>query len=352
MFEKAVQLVQQGVTRGVFPSAALAIGIRNEILVRDAWGMNSLYAPNEPVDPHTLYDIASLSKVVATSTIAFHFIEEGLLSLGDPVGLFFPDAPQSHQNITIFHLMTHTSGMPAHLYLSELCEDPAAVAHTLMQIPLKHQTGTQTEYSCLGYILLGKILEQIAGAPLDALAQRHVFDPLRMSRTTYHPRGSIAYTERDEHGQWLHGVVHDENARFLGGISGNAGVFSCLDDMIQYTTMLACQGFIHGTHFLSPAMLKAAAANHTPGLSEYRGLGFQHIGGNPSFFGELMGENTFGHTGFTGTSIAIDPCSGLHVVLLTNRVHPTRENTQLLRFRRLLHNSIAAEYARHYPAAL
>lgn len=346
MFKKSVELVKQGVVQGIFPSAALSIGVGAKNFVKDAWGSTSLYPPGDPVNTYTSYDIASLSKIVSTSTVALRMMEQGLLSTGDTVKTFFSDAPETHADITVFQLMTHTSGIRDHEFLSKYCSDRSKVAYTIMQIPLRRPSGTQTEYSCLGYILLGKILEKIGGKTLDKLAKAYVWQPLKMTHTSYHPSGSIALTERDEHGQWLCGIVHDENACFLRGISGNAGVFSCLEDMLRYTTMLACGGSIDGNVFLSPATLKAASANYTPGLYEHRGLGFKHIGGAANFFGDFMGEHSFGHTGFTGTSIVVDPCTGLHVVLLTNRVHPTRENTQLIRFRRLLHNCIATELSR------
>lgn len=346
MFEKAIELVKKGITQGAFPSAALSIGIGEKILVKDAWGSTGLYPPSEPVNTYTSYDIASLTKIISTTTIALLMMEEGLLSTEDTVKTFFSDAPQTHADITIFQLMTHTSGIRDHDYLYKHCDDPEKIAYTIMQIPLRHPSGTQTEYSCPGFILLGKILEIVGGKTLDKLAQAYVWEPLKMPHTTYHPSGSIALTERDEQGGWLRGISHDENARFLGGVSGNAGAFSCLEDMVHYSTMLACGGRLDGKVFLSPATLKAAAANHTPGLYEHRGLGFKHIGGASNLYGDIMGEHTFGHAGFTGTSIAVDPCTGLHVVLLTNRVHPTRENTQLVRFRRLLHNCVAAELSR------
>jgi CubicO group peptidase (beta-lactamase class C family) len=201
----------------------------------------------------------------------------------------------------------------------------------------------------MGYILLGKILEQIGGAPLDVLAQKYVFDPLGMVHTTYHPSGDIAPTEMDPAtGKLLCGVVHDENARFLGGISANAGVFSDLEDMIRFTQMLSLGGKLPGeAPYLSPALLNAALVNRTPNSKgEFRGLGFNLARSPRNFLGDLMSERAYGHTGFTGTSIALDPVTGLWVVLLTNRVCPTRENTKMVRIRSLVHNAAAAEASR------
>ena len=286
--------------------------------------------------------------------ITFRFIESGLLRLYDCVGDFFPDAPADKRGLTILQLLTHTGGFPDHFYLSDYTSDPADAAGVILERPLAQAPGSDPVYSCIGYILLGKILEKIGGAPLDELAQKNVFAPLGMKNTGYHPTGDIAPTETDPAtGKPLCGVVHDENARFLGGISANAGVFSDLCDMITFTKMLSCGGRTEdGTPYLSPAMLRAALINRTPdSKGEFRALGFNLAGSPRNFLGDLMSRHAYGHTGFTGTSIALDPDTGLWVVLLTNRVCPTRENTRFVRMRSLIHNAAAAEASRLISAA-
>ncbi len=339
-FETVDRLLCQGLAQGAYPSAALAIGIRENIFLKKTYGACT---------GNTLFDIASLSKIVSATMIAFRFLEDGRLRLYDTVGDFFPDAPADKREITLLHLLTHTSGIADHFFLSDYTSDPAEAARVILKHPLVQAPGTGPIYSCMGYILLGKILEQIGNAPLDQLAQHYVFDPLGMTHTSYHPAGDIAPTELDPaSGKLLQGVVHDENARFLQGISANAGVFSDLDDMIIFTKMLACGGRqSDGTAYLSPAMLQAALINRTPrSTGEFRGLGFNLAGSPRNFLGDLMGPRTFGHTGFTGTSIAVDPDTGLWVLLLTNRVCPTRKNAQLVRMRSLIHNAAAAEASR------
>lgn len=346
MFEKTVQLMEQGLAEGVFPSAALAVGVRDKLLLSRCWGNTSLFAPAEPITPDTLYDMASLSKLIGTTMAAFSLIESGSLCLANTVGEFF-EAPEDKRYITIRHLMTHTSGISAHFLLEKYASGPADAARAILEHPLAYPTGSGTVYSCMGYILLGKILEKISGLPLNRLVEKTVFEPLGMRATTYSPAGSVACTERDpQTGKILQGVVHDENARFLHGISGNAGIFSTLNDMVKFASMLACGGKTETGVYLSTPMLQAATRNYTPGMEENRGLGFKLNGGGAPFMGDLLGPKAFGHTGFTGTSLAVDPETGLFVVLLTNRVHPTRENTKLIRFRNLVHNCIAAEWAR------
>jgi len=339
-FERVDQLVRQGFEQGAYPSAALAVGIGPKVCLKQTYGSCT---------EATIFDMASVSKVIGATMVAFRFLEEGTLRLYDSVADFFPEAPEDKKGITLVQLLTHTSGIAAHFYLSDFTADPAEAAKVILEQPLDHAPGTAPMYSCMGYILLGRILEQVGGEPLDVLCQKYVFDPLGMARTGYRPEGDIAPTELDPAtGKLLQGVVHDENARFLGGISANAGIFSDLNDMIAFTKMLACGGRLEdGTCYLSPAMMRAALVNRTPdSRGEYRGLGFNLAGSPRNFLGDLMGPRTFGHTGFAGTSIAVDPDTGLWVVLLTNRVCPTRANARLVRMRSLIHNAAAAEASR------
>ena len=339
-FAQVHQLISRGLEQGAYPSAALAIGIGETLYRKEVYGH---------CRETTLFDIASLSKILSPTMIALRFLEEGKLRLYDSVETFFPEAPADKKGITILQLMTHTGGFPAHFYLSDYTSDPAEAAGVILAHPLAQAPGSDPVYSCMGYILLGKILEKAGGAALDALAEQYVFGPLGMVHTGYHPAGDIAPTEADPAtGTPLRGIVHDENARFLGGISANAGLFSDLNDMITFTKMLARGGkAADGTCFLSPATLKAALQNRTPeSRGEFRGLGFNLAGSPRNFLGDLMGNRAYGHTGFTGTSIAVDPDTGLWVVLLTNRVCPSRTNTQLVRMRSLIHNAAAAEAGR------
>ncbi len=339
-FEQVHHLIRQGLEQGAYPCAALAVGIGQTLYLKKTYGTCTA---------HTLFDMASVTKILSPTMVAFRFLEEGLLRLYDTVECFFPDAPGDKKDITILQLMTHTSGIADHFFLSDFTSDPGDAARVILNHPLAQAPGGDPIYSCMGYILLGKILEQIGGEPLDQLAQKYVFQPLGMDHTGYHPSGDIAPTERDPvTGNLLQGVVHDENARFLRGISANAGVFSDLNDMIRFAKMLACGGRQEdGSAYLSPAMLQAALVNRTPNSKgEFRGLGFNLAHSPRNFLGDLMSPRAYGHTGFTGTSIAVDPHSGLWVVLLTNRVCPPRENTQLIRLRSLVHNAAAAEASR------
>lgn len=336
-FETLDRLVRQGLESGAYPAAALAVGMGEKTCLRRFYG---------DCREQTLFDMASVSKVIGATMIAFRFLEQGRIRLYDTVGLFFPQAPEEKKDITILQLMTHTGGFTPHFLLSRYAATAEEAAEAILNYPLANAPGGEPDYSCMGYILLGKILEQVGGKPLDQLAQEQVFDPLKLTATTYRPQGDIAPTELDPvTGQLLRGVVHDENARFLGGISANAGIFSNLDDMARFTQMLVLDGQLPGEEpYLSRATLAAARINRTPhSHGEFRGLGFNLAGSPRNFLGDLMSPQAYGHTGFTGTSFAIDPATGLWVVLLTNRVCPTRDNLQLVRLRSLFHNAVAAQ---------
>lgn len=332
-------LLEEGLRDGCFPGAVAAFGCRDQVFAISHVGKISENGPE--VNEATRYDMASLSKVLAPTMVALRAIEEGKITLWDTLERFFPDCPEDKKGITIKHLMTHTGGFVPDFWLSDEAKTPEDALAAVLAHPLATPVGAEVHYSCIGYITLGKVLETVYGQPLDVLAHEMVFEPLGMHHTGYCPMGdNIAATEVDaKTGKAWVGVVHDENARFLRGVSGNAGVFSDIHDMIAFAQMLACGG----KDYLSPAMMHQATKCHAASEDARRGLGF-HLAGTPqNYMGDLVPECAFGHTGFTGTSLMVDPTTGLFVVLLSNRVHPSRENSNLFRFRRRLHNVLYAE---------
>lgn len=336
------RLLAEGLEQGCYPGAAAACGCRGQICAISRVGKISQEGP--AVDRHTRYDMASLTKVLGPTMLALRAVEDGELTLGDSIGLFFPQAPEDKKSITVKQLMTHSGGFEPSFDLSAETENSAGALDALLVHPLAYAPGTDVRYSCMGYIVLGKMLENLYGKTLDCLAQERVFDPLGLAHTGYCPTGgNIAATEVcAETGRTWQGVVHDENARFLGGVSANAGIFSDIDDMAAFAQMLA-KG---GDGFLAPATMTAAVRCHASTPEMRRGLGFQLAGTPLNYMGDLMPECSFGHTGFTGTSLAVDPTTGFYLVLLSNRVHPTRENLKLMRFRRRLHNVLYAAFSR------
>lgn len=342
-FENTIRLVAKGLDEDVFPCAAYAIGNRTEVFVKNSVGYRSLYPDKARITENTLFDLDSLSKIVSTTMLALKAIEQGKLCLDDKLEQFF-DRIYDKGEITIQNLMTHTSGLAPHLPLYLLNIAPAMVFDKILETPLVARTNREAVYSCMGYILLGKILEDVYAAPLDELAYKLVFAPLGMNDTSYHPKAKrnmpIASTEySNDLKKYICGIPSDENCRFLGGVSGHCGVFSNLQDMIKFCAMLSnC-----GDGLLSPSAFGIAVRNYTHGFSENRGLGFLLSGDRPSFAGDLFSDGSYGHTGFTGTSMLIDRDTGMYAILLTNRLHFGRDNDSIIRFRRLFHNSIMSE---------
>ncbi|MBE6928885.1 MAG: beta-lactamase family protein [Ruminococcaceae bacterium] len=378
-FSNIDRIITEAVDNHRLPSVSVVIGDADHVYYRRSYGYSRVFSDDAPcfdacpaaypatavpVTDKTLYDVASLTKMVSPTMIALRAIEEGYLSLSDTIGMFF-DAPKDKQNISIRRLMTHTSGMEASFHLEDVDPDPDHALDVILHYPLKTPTGTKMEYSCMGYITLGCILEKVLGAPLDVLAKRYVFDPLGMTRTGYNPlsRGEtdIACTEYDRAtGKYWYGIVHDENARHRRGVSANAGIFSCLDDLTLFAQMLSRRG----RGFLSSAMFEEAVRSQNTDLDEPkvlghylknpgyfttpepRGLGFHlnAVGGGPA--GELFAPGSYGHTGFTGTSLFVDNKTGLFMCSLTNRVHFTRACGAHTRMHHCLYNAALAAYTK------
>lgn len=336
-------ILEDGLRDGCYPGAVAACGCGDAVFAISHVGKISENGPE--VNADTRYDMASLSKIIGPTMLALRAIEDGDLTLYDRLDRFFPDCPEDKKNITIRHLMTHTAGFAPAFWLSEVANSPEDALRAILERPLDTPVGAEVHYSCMGYITLGKVLETVYGKPLNVLARERVFEPLHMVNTCYCPENqdNIAATEVDkETGVAWQGIVHDENARFLRGVSANAGVFSDIGDMIRLAQMLA-RG---GDGYLSGAMVRKAISFQAGDENVRRGLGF-HLAGTPeNYMGDLLPETAFGHTGFTGTSLAIDPETGFFVILLSNRVHPTRENSRLFRFRRRMHNMLYAAYTK------
>lgn len=330
------ETMKKGIEEKVFTAGAAAIGCRDQVWAQFCCGEAPLPG-GQKVDERTLFDAASLTKILAPTMLVLRGTEAGEISLDETVADFFDDVPEDKRNLTIRMLMTHTAGFQPSHRLDFDISDPADTVKCILSLPLTYAPGTQEAYSCVGFILLGKMLEKRYGKPLDILARERVFGPLAMADTGYCPEDAshCAATECDQNGQPLVGVVHDEDARFLGGVAGNAGIFLSLRDGVRYASMVACMG----GNFLKKETMQQAIFNYTPGKAENRGLGFHLSGNSKSFFCKDT-TACFGHTGFTGTSLAVDSESGVWILLLTNRVYPTRANNRHISFRRKIHSDI------------
>lgn len=342
-FSLADRVVGQALEQEAFTAACVLVGRREKVLFRRAYGRLSIDDSAGFCSEHTRFDLASLTKPLVVGMLALRAMERGKLCLWDKLSAFI-EAPPDKRDITIAQILTHTAGFPVGLHLWKMAQSMEHSTELLLAAPLSAPPGTMVQYCCAGYILLGQLLECLYGIPLNELAMQEVFWPLKMKNTSYLPTGgNIAATEMQDEGRCLCGVVHDENARFLGGVSGNAGVFSTMDDLALFVQMLAAEGALpDGSRYLSPATLRLAMDNHTPGMAQGRGLSFYLPAYDNGYTGDLFPKATVGHTGFTGTSFTYDPTTGLYLVFLTNRVCPSRDSTGIYRVRRLLHNVVYA----------
>ncbi len=333
------ELVSRKITPGAVAAVCDAQGLRY------SWcgGDRQIVPEHLPMLPETIFDLASLTKVVATTMVLARLQERGELDYTMRLDTFFPSCGVFSQ-VTLQQIATHTGGFIAEERLWDRVDNPEEVIDYILTSPALYEPGTQVVYSCFGFIILGAIIEKITGKRLDTAAKELVFDPLGMTRTSFNPLqqsviapAGFAATEVDERtGGMLCGTVHDENARFLSGIAGNAGCFSCLEDLVLWCRMLLGGGVAaDGSRFLSAKTIALFSHDFTPTLAEARGLGFKVF--EPA-------REIFGHTGFTGTSVWVDPSRGIAALLLANRVHPTREERRLIDLRPEFHR-LATSFA-------
>ncbi|MGA2812290.1 MAG: glycoside hydrolase family 3 N-terminal domain-containing protein [Candidatus Acidiferrum sp.] len=362
--QPAYDILEKAISEKAFPGATLAIGYRGKVAIH-AFGHLSYDAKSPLTVANTMYDIASLTKVVATTTIVAklaegdfpvpidldakveRYLPEWTATSEKGLGNLFRENPEElawRHKVTVRHLLTHTSGLPA---FKEYWRTSHSREESLARIfaePLEYQPGTKEVYSDLGIILLTEIIERLTGKPLDALSNTYIFSPLDMKNTLYRPPQklwpAIAPTEIDNilRHKLLQGEVHDENAYVLGGVSGHAGLFSTAPDLAAFCQMLLDGGvYAHHRILRRATIAQFTTPQQLSNGTRTLGWAVPTEGGSS---GHYFSPHSFGHTGFTGTSIWIDPDRDLFVVLLTNRVHPTRENTQIQKVRPALHDAV------------
>jgi CubicO group peptidase (beta-lactamase class C family) len=338
-------LMQSAVNDSVFPGAVLLVARNGLIVMEEAFGKMGYNEFNQPMPLNAIFDLASLTKCVATTTACMLLYERGWLDLGAPVQKYLPEfIGAEKEKITIRHLLTHSSGLMDYRRYFLDYHTPGEMIKAILNEPLENQPGTKTVYSDLGIILLGKIAEKLSGQPLDAFCREQIFKPLKMSETFYNPPAQflsrIPPTEFDAwRGRMVHGQVHDENAFALGGVSGHAGLFSTARDLAKFLNMLRHDGAHEGGRLLKPETIALFTSRQNIVAGSSRALGWDTADGKNSA-GRFMNPRAFGHTGFTGTSLWTDPEKNLFVILLSNRVHPTRNNQKHLAFRAKLHDAV------------
>jgi len=326
-------VVEEAIREGKCPGAVAEIGHDGKVVYRRAFGNRSLEPKKEVMTADTIFDMASLTKVIATTTAVMQLLEEGKIRLEDPVSVYWPEFKANGKDeITVRELMTHYSGLREDLGLvPEWAGYDTGLAKIIAEKPIV-PPGTRFIYSDINFETLGELVHRISGQPLDVYCAEHVFKPLGMNDTRFKPledpavnRDRIAPTQHQHEttGKILWGEVHDPTAYDMGGVAGHAGLFSTADDLAIFAQMILNGGELNGVRILSePSVAKMTEPQTPPGKTAVRGLGWDIASPYSSNRGELFPVGSFGHSGFTGTSLWIDPFSKTYVILLTNSVHP------------------------------
>lgn len=319
------RLLDRAIAAGELPGAVVLIGHRGHIVFHQAYGHRQLLPEPVAMQTDTLFDLASLTKPIATATAIMQLLEQGRLRLRDPVAKHLPQfAAEGKEQVTIEQLLLHTSGLIADNPLSDYQGDNRAIRNNFLTLALTYPPGSQFRYSDVGFQVLGELVEVVSGRELAQYCRDEIFQPLGMLETGFLPPESLrrrAATTQQRDGRWMIGEVHDPRAWAMGGVAGHAGLFSTADDVAVYAQTLLKLGRHGATRILGPQTVRRMTAEH-PVPSGIRGLGWDKQSGYSSNRGETMTPAAYGHGGFTGTSLWIDPDLDLMVIFLSNRVHP------------------------------
>ncbi|MBP3192015.1 serine hydrolase domain-containing protein [Natronogracilivirga saccharolytica] len=351
-------LIYQAIDDGETPGAVLVV-VRDSVVVhRKAYGYMQKEPESLPLSPETIYDLASLTKPLATATAAMKLVQDGYLRLSDPVADFVPEfehfgggSEGSGNRPRVLNLLTHTAGIPSYApveKLKELYGDQASdsLMTWLSSLPDRPEPGEQMTYSCPSYITLQKVIEDVTGMSLADYTRKKIFGPLGMHNTFYTPdpefHHKIAPTSYSDEDGVVTGIVHDPLANeIMKGVSGNAGLFSTADDLALFAAMMLNDGAINGTRIFGPATVRAMTSTPDGMESFGRGPGWDLDSSFASNQGDLFGKHTYGHTGYTGTSMVMDADTRTAVILLTNRVYPD-DSGSVIDLRAKVSNVVAA----------
>lgn len=334
--------LQEQIDKERLPGAVISVIHRNRLLFRGAIGYRQLWPDRQPMSINTVFDLASLTKVVCTLPLILQLWQRKRLSLHMPVAEVLPPfGANGKENVTIFQLLTHSAGLPASVpFYKEGFNYHETIASVCHQAPT-YTPGTRVVYSDLSFIALGAIIEQVTGKSLQRVANEWIYTPLGMQETQFCPRFPATRYAATEWDHWLGrpkcGEVHDENAFAMGGVSGHAGLFSTVSDIEKFAGEMQTATPL----LFDPDILRYARQHFSAGMEEPRGLGWILKGAQTnSSCGRFFSPFSYGHLGFTGTSIWFDPVAELAVIFLTNRVHLGRDNHAIRRIRPALHDLI------------
>ncbi|HEX4038361.1 MAG TPA: serine hydrolase domain-containing protein [Acidobacteriaceae bacterium] len=347
-FAAARDLLHKAIGQHAFPGAAWGVRHQGKVVALEALGRFTYEPDAAPVLPGTVFDLASVSKVVATSAAAMLLADRGLFLLDARLGDILPgfvigmEPGSGKERVTLRMLLAHTSGVVGYAPLFRTCTSPDALLRTILQMPLESRPGEKTEYSDFGYILLGKVIEVLTGQPLDVFCSREIFAPLGLPATCFLPpetwKTAIPPTEDDQtfRHRVIHGEVQDEHAFVLGGVAGHAGLFANVEDLLRFAQCILDEGRTAGGQTLfEPRTIEQFATRQGSG----RALGWDVPTENSSS-GRYFGPRSIGHLGYAGTSLWIDRDRQLAIALLTNRTWPDRQNEAIRQIRPPFHDAI------------
>lgn len=344
-FSKVDSLIENAISDSAFPGAVLLVSKDGKIIHEKAYGHYTYDTASPIVSTSSIFDLASVSKVVGTTTAAMLLIDKGLMDLDDKVIKYLPEFNNNgKENITIRNLLLHNSGLAPFKKYYDIYSTAEEVINDIMNLTPEQEPGTKYVYSDLGMITLQKVIEKISGEPLDKFLAKNLFLPLEMNSTMYNPPAELKYrcmpTEYDDFWRMrqLQGEVHDERAYMLNGVAGHAGLFSTAGDLAKFLQMILQKGNYNGKTLISSSIVEMFVKKQSEQSS--RALGWDTKSPEGSSAGQYFDLTSYGHTGYTGTSVWTDPTKNLFVVLLTNRVYPTRNNNKLSKFRPLIHDEI------------
>ncbi|HEY1810674.1 MAG TPA: serine hydrolase domain-containing protein [Acidobacteriaceae bacterium] len=345
-------VLDAAIAQHAFPCAAWGVVHNGAVVAIEASGRFTWDPASPAVSPETAFDLASVTKVVATTAAAMLLVDRGLLDLDARLGDILPGfvigmAPGSgKQRVTLRMLLAHSSGMVGWAPLFSNCDTPDALLRAILALPLEAQPGTRTEYSDFGFILLGKVIELLTRTPLHIFCAREIFTPLGLARTSFNPRRTdrpaIPPTEDDRtfRRRVIQGEVQDEHAFVLGGVAGHAGVFSNVEDLLRFAQCFLEHGrTADGTQLFRPETVDLFGSRQSTPDGQSRALGWD-VPTEPSSSGRFFGPRSIGHLGYAGTSLWIDPDQNLAVALLTNRTWPDRSSDAIRQIRPAFHDAV------------
>jgi uncharacterized protein YbbC (DUF1343 family) len=324
-FAEISAIARQAVGSGELPGAVVLIGRGGEVRYLEAFGRRALAPEPAPMTTTTIFDVASLTKPLGTTLAVMSLVERGAISLDAPLKTYLPEfSAPTFRGVTIRRLLAHSAGFPAIVPEATLTGGFPRAAKAVAQVKLDSVPGAAFQYSDVGFILLGEVVRRASGEPLDAYVKTAFFGPMGLRDTAFRPpasaRDRIAPTQRFNE-QMLQGAVHDPRARVLGGVAGHAGLFSTAPDLARLCQMLVDGGLLDGRRYLRAETIRTMWTRSEEG-NRTRALGWDVMSGYAAGMGPFFPEGSVGHTGFTGTSVWIDPKSGAYLIILTNRVHP------------------------------